>query len=48
MTHGRQTQREGLLFTMAAITLAGGYARNLEDTIAIQSGTAKIAAAVLA
>ena len=32
----------------AAVSLAGGYARNLSDTIAIQSGTAKVAAAVLA
>jgi acetoin utilization deacetylase AcuC-like enzyme len=32
----------------AAITLAGGYARKLDDTITIQSGTARVAAAVLA
>jgi acetoin utilization deacetylase AcuC-like enzyme len=31
-----------------AITLAGGYARKLDDTIEIQSGTAKVAAALLA
>jgi acetoin utilization deacetylase AcuC-like enzyme len=31
----------------SAITLAGGYAKKLEDTITIQSGTAKVAAAVL-
>lgn len=30
-----------------AITLAGGYARKLEDTITIQSGTAKVAATLL-
>jgi len=32
----------------AVITLAGGYAQKLEDTITIQSGTAKVAAALLA
>ena len=31
-----------------AISLAGGYARRVEDTVTIQSGTAKVAAAVLA
>ncbi len=29
------------------ITLAGGYARNLEDTVAIQAGTAEVAIAAL-
>ena len=31
----------------AVVTLAGGYARKLEDTVTIQSGTAKVAAALL-
>ncbi len=31
----------------AVVTLAGGYARKLEDTVTIQSGTAKVAAGLL-
>jgi acetoin utilization deacetylase AcuC-like enzyme len=31
-----------------AVSLAGGYARRVEDTVTIQSGTARVAAAVLA
>jgi acetoin utilization deacetylase AcuC-like enzyme len=31
----------------AVVTLAGGYARKVEDTVTIQSGTAKVAAALL-
>ncbi|MEO8130454.1 MAG: histone deacetylase [Bryobacteraceae bacterium] len=31
----------------AVVTLAGGYARKLEDTITIQSGTARVAAGLL-
>ena len=31
----------------AVVTLAGGYAQNVEDTVTIQSGTAKVAAKLL-
>ena len=31
----------------AVVTLAGGYAQKVEDTVTIQSGTAKVAAGLL-
>jgi len=47
--------RDHLVFDLArkrevpvAVTLAGGYAQNVEDTVTIHSNTAKAAAEVLA